>query len=209
MNKTYILIDEIYPFSDLNMLCQTADKFYNSGINFIVSVMPIYENFDYPAFKSYAQVLRYIQYKGGSIVLHNPIVKENEEEKETIAEKLNFTKEAFKLENVILFDYPQNTNVIVYQLPSTPAEIDTIVTKLNEKWIVINDYKREFTDIDFYYNEITYDKKHIYNQQEEGQFQNFFSMTDRFLVLAVSISIFLFVILILIGHRLYKKKFYK
>lgn len=72
--QMYVLIDEIYPFTDLAMLCLTAERLHENGIPFILRIMPVYDNLDYPAFLRYAQVLRYAQSLGGTVVLHDPIV---------------------------------------------------------------------------------------------------------------------------------------
>ena len=72
--QMYVLIDEIYPFTDLAMLCLSAEQLHENGIPFILRIMPVYDNLDYPAFLRYAQVLRYAQSLGGTVVLHDPIV---------------------------------------------------------------------------------------------------------------------------------------
>lgn len=46
--QMYLVIKEIYPFSDLNLLEQMADRLYRSGIPFIASVRPVFANTDFP-----------------------------------------------------------------------------------------------------------------------------------------------------------------
>ncbi|MFR1374912.1 MAG: DUF2334 domain-containing protein [Eisenbergiella massiliensis] len=75
----YLAVDEVYPFSDLDRLCAVADRLYENGIPFIVRVMPVYENLDYPAFERYAQILRYVQARNGTVLLHPPVVREGGE----------------------------------------------------------------------------------------------------------------------------------
>ena len=40
--------------------------------------MPVYENLDYPAFERYAQILRYVQARNGTVLLHPPVVRVNQ-----------------------------------------------------------------------------------------------------------------------------------
>ncbi|WP_303868108.1 DUF2334 domain-containing protein [Acetobacterium wieringae] len=67
-----LLIPDIYPFSDLNMVIETADAFYANGIPFTLGVVPIDENMDYPAMARFYQVLRYVQSRNGTILIHRP-----------------------------------------------------------------------------------------------------------------------------------------
>lgn len=74
--KTYLVFKEIYPFSDLQLLKSLADKLYNAGIPFMVSVRPVFSNTDYPAMKRYLETLKYVQSRNGSILVNAPVVAE-------------------------------------------------------------------------------------------------------------------------------------
>ncbi|WP_217597342.1 hypothetical protein [Cohnella sp. GbtcB17] len=71
---TYMLIKEIYPFSDLELLKTLADRLYESGVPFVASVKPVFYNTDYPAMQRYLQALQYVQARNGSIVVDAPAV---------------------------------------------------------------------------------------------------------------------------------------
>ncbi|MFC3804122.1 hypothetical protein [Cohnella sp. GCM10012308] len=71
---TYMLIKEIYPFSDLELLKTLADRLYGAGVPFSVSVKPVFYNTDYPAMQRYLQALQYVQARNGSIVVDAPAV---------------------------------------------------------------------------------------------------------------------------------------
>ncbi|MEK3687825.1 hypothetical protein [Paenibacillus sp. FSL R10-2736] len=73
--RTYLVLKEIYPFSDLELLEQTADRLYQSGIPFIASVRPVFGNTDFPAMKRYLEALRTVQSRNGSIVVNAPAVR--------------------------------------------------------------------------------------------------------------------------------------
>lgn len=70
----YVLINEIYPYSDLNQLVELAETMYNAGIPFIASVNPIFSNLDYPAAKVYLESLKMMQFYNGSIIVDAPTV---------------------------------------------------------------------------------------------------------------------------------------
>lgn len=69
----FIAINEVYPFSDLNKLMDLAEKLHDKGIEFIVSVMPVYDNYQSEAFQKYVDVLKYVAKKGGRIFIHFPV----------------------------------------------------------------------------------------------------------------------------------------
>lgn len=73
-SNMYLLIKDIYPVSDLKRLEKLADQLYESGIPFIVSVMPVFNNMEYPAIQRYMQTLRYVQSHNGSVLVNAPIV---------------------------------------------------------------------------------------------------------------------------------------
>ncbi|MVP00611.1 hypothetical protein [Paenibacillus lutrae] len=72
--QTFLVFKEVYPFSDLELLEETADRFYEAGIPFAVSVRPVFSNTDFPAMKRYLEALKYVQSKNGTILVNAPVV---------------------------------------------------------------------------------------------------------------------------------------
>ncbi|WP_150269988.1 hypothetical protein [Paenibacillus tepidiphilus] len=72
---TYLVLREIYPFSDLELLEETAERLYDSGIPFVASVRPVFGNHDFPAMERYAEALRMVQSYNGSILINAPAVR--------------------------------------------------------------------------------------------------------------------------------------
>ncbi len=72
--SAYLLIKEMYPFSDLNLLLTLSDRLYEAGIPFMLAVRPVFNNLDQPAMKRYAQSIKYAQSRGASIVIQAPVV---------------------------------------------------------------------------------------------------------------------------------------
>ncbi|UJF36087.1 hypothetical protein [Paenibacillus hexagrammi] len=70
----YVVFHDIYPFSDLDMLSDMADKLYDAGIPFIVSVQPVLSHLDYPSMTRYLETLKHVQSRNGSIVVNAPVV---------------------------------------------------------------------------------------------------------------------------------------
>ena len=228
----YIIIDEIYPFSDLNMLCKVTDSLYKNAIPFIVSIVPVYDNLDYPAYLRYMQVLRYVQSHNGSIVLHEPVVEENAILREPLEKKMERFYASLKTNNVQWMDIslppyalsldsiesiksstknfgelPFDT-MIEFSLPKTKDELDTMVQRLNRKWLSLGDYKRKFTNENFQYAEIPIDSEHTYIEQQQQSMVEFFFTANEFLIYIVGGILVLFFVLIFIGYRIYKKKFF-
>jgi len=74
---SFIVIDKIYPFSDLNKLMDIADMIHNRGISPIFIVMPVYDNYNLEAYNKYIEVLKYISRRGGYFFIHEPIINED------------------------------------------------------------------------------------------------------------------------------------
>ncbi|WMJ82956.1 DUF2334 domain-containing protein [Oscillospiraceae bacterium LTW-04] len=230
----YVLLDEIYPFSDLDMLYETTDRFAQSGIPFIVRVMPVYDNLDYPAFKRYTRSLRYVQAKGGAIVLHDPIVRQYESEREPLADKLTRAKAAFAEEGITLFDMnfpglavsfediqgiahtrlnfgnlPIDT-MIRFSLFKDVTALKNTVQQLDDAWLSISDYKSKFPELEsLHYEEKTIDASYVYRESMMATLSGFFSGANRILLIIVSISVAVFLVLIAVGRRIYRQMFYR
>lgn len=69
----YILLDQVYPFQDPDKLLEIVNYLINKKEPFVISVMPVYNNGNYPAMQHFCEVLRYAQANGGIIVIHSPI----------------------------------------------------------------------------------------------------------------------------------------
>ncbi|MBW4085680.1 hypothetical protein [Paenibacillus sp. S150] len=72
--QTYLVLKEIYPFSDLALLEETAERLYKAGIPFIASIRPVFSNTGYPAMQRYLDALKVVQSRNGSILVNAPVV---------------------------------------------------------------------------------------------------------------------------------------
>ncbi|NQX66188.1 hypothetical protein HQN90_08630 [Paenibacillus alba] len=73
-SHTYMVLDQIYPFSNLDLLNEMADRLYEAGIPFIASVQPVLSNLDYPAVQRYLETLKHVQSRNGTIIVQAPVV---------------------------------------------------------------------------------------------------------------------------------------
>ena len=78
----YIVLDEIYPYTDPYRLAEIVEYLASRHISFVISVMPIYQNTDYPAMQHFCDILRFAQSNGGAVILHAPIVQNGIDAKE-------------------------------------------------------------------------------------------------------------------------------
>lgn len=231
--KMYFVLDEIYPFSDLDMLRETADVLDENGIPFIVRVMPVYENYDYPAFLRFTQALLYVQSKGGSIVLHDPLVQEDESVRETLETRLSRAKKAFEDAGITLFEmnYPplgvsigdissilsseksfgafSIDTMICCKLFADTDELKKSVRTINDSWLTLSSYKANFSVEDSAFVEKVIDSDYIFRAKQAASLQGFFTGVNRLLLVIVGGCVVIFVLILIAGNRIYKKKFYK
>ncbi len=71
----YIVLDEIYAYMPAQDLLDRVQLLIDAHLPFVLSVMPVYQNGDYPAMQQFCEVLRYAQANGGAVILHAPIVR--------------------------------------------------------------------------------------------------------------------------------------
>lgn len=231
--RLFLLIDEVYPFSDLGMLCHMADELYARGYPFTVSAMPVYDNLDYPAYLRYTQVLRYIQSRGGAVTMHDPVIRAAEGEMESTGERLSRARASFEqqglvLANGIVSPYPVSlagfSNLssaavpfgplpmdvaVVLPIAKAPGEFDQALALVTKKWVTISSLQRMVNDSPFIYNEQPIDEEFAYREEVETSFNRFFSAGNRTLLVIVLISLVVFSGLLTGGYFLYRRKFYR
>ena len=95
----YVVLDEVYPFSDIYRLKEVVEYMVDHKMNFVISVMPIYDHADYPAMNRFCELLRYAQANGGAVILHSPIIQ-NGLDKDELEEMLTITTEHYFDNNV-------------------------------------------------------------------------------------------------------------
>ncbi len=231
--KMYIMIDEVYPFDDINMLELIADKFYDNGIPFVMSIMPVYQNTDYPSFKRYTSALRYIQSKNGSLIMHEPIMTGNELVGDEIDVRMEKAFNTFEENDVHVYEqtlfpyevslesltgiHPQNElfislpidTVIKFNVFKDEAELDAALEMINSKWLQIGDYNRNFTDNISVYEDTEVDTAFTYKDKTERSFAFLVDRGNQVLSIVVLISGIIIIALIVFGYRLYREKFLK
>lgn len=84
----FLVLDSVYPFMPPEVLYHLIDRIEECSVPYVISVMPLANNTNYPAMKQFCQVLAYAQSKGASIVLHAPILHKVVEDSEELFEKL-------------------------------------------------------------------------------------------------------------------------
>lgn len=91
----YIVFDKVYPFTNLEHMITVIDTMIELDTPFIISVMPIYQNGEYPSMKRFCEVLKYAQANGGAIILHAPIIQTANLDVEEIREYITTATEAY------------------------------------------------------------------------------------------------------------------
>lgn len=69
----YIVIDRVYPYEDQEKLLKVVNLLISKKTPFVISVMPVYVNGDYPSMTHFCEILRYAQANGGAVIIHAPI----------------------------------------------------------------------------------------------------------------------------------------
>lgn len=231
--EMFVIIDEIYPFSDLSALKNTADMLYSAGVPFIARVMPVYNNLDYPAFERYADALRYVQSRNGTIVIHDFIEVLHEWEREPAADRMARFMEALDEQDVHYFPFPYSPlNIDIgtlegisskeknfglagidimtpFLLDGDEAEREELLERINARWLTIRDYRLRYTTDKYAYESREVTENFQYIKEEERSFTRFFAAGNEVLVVVVVVALLVFGVLMVAGYRLYRRKFYR
>ncbi len=70
----HIIFDNVYPFVNNQKMLKVVEMLEQKGITYSITVMPVYQNSEYPAMKHFCELLRFAQSKGASIILKAPLI---------------------------------------------------------------------------------------------------------------------------------------
>ncbi|MGQ7887427.1 hypothetical protein [Paenibacillus sp. WC2504] len=292
----YVLISDIFPFSNLELVNAMADQLYEAGIPFVASIQPVFSNWDYPAMQRYMETLKHLQARNGSIIVQTPIVDSTDSpdvnklrnelgsfldhlarlgivplgvsaemywtyDKHYAIDGLSFFDSGLILPNqAVQFRDPSDTAVafhstaytidanellrymdegnslnplpmntaIAYSFPNDASKLETLLTTLTSSWTTFDDYKNgghsvqtsasKFSSQNGHLlmngqevhlnNQIQdVDAAHVYVQQEEKSLSGLFSVQNKILIVLIGTTLFLFGLFLIIGHRMYKRKY--
>ncbi len=143
----YIVLDEVYPFTSPTKLLEVVDYMISYKLPFVISVMPIYENGEYPSMQRFCEVLRYAQANDGAIIMHTPIMQQDRENIEQIHDYVTTATEAY-------------TNLGVYPIGIEVPEnymFDKIGREILQRYSTVffyDDGEQPKIDLDEHFNEI-------------------------------------------------------
>lgn len=232
--KFYIMIDEIYPFTDEKMLIKMGEELYENGIPYILRVMPVYENLNYPEFSKWIQRLLYLQAKGGTVVLHEPInTNGTDSEEMELESKLLRAKNALENAGVQLYpmeevspiidlDFLKRVNgktrnfeqfpvdtMLVLPVYDNQEEWEKDLNVLKDKWLTVADYRANYTSQTPVYRKEQIQDDYVYREKEEVSMKSFFDRSNKILLMIVGIAVIIFTIILINSWRIYKDKFRK
>lgn len=106
----YILVDRVYPYEDPEKLLKVVKLLAGKKTPFVISVMPIYINGDYPSMTHFCEVLRYAQANGGAVIIHAPINQMNPLKKDVMLEYLTQAMILYNKQGVfpLALEVPEN-----------------------------------------------------------------------------------------------------
>ncbi len=84
----YIIFDNVYPFFNSEKLMEVVRLMDKMGVPYSITVMPVYQNTEYPAMKHFCEMLAYAQSKGASIILKAPLINTEKPSLEDINKKI-------------------------------------------------------------------------------------------------------------------------
>lgn len=136
--ETYLYLDNVTPFNDLNSLIDEVEYLKNKGIKFFIEAAPVFVNENLKAMGRFSEALRYAQANGGKVILKFPIINSKgvngtDTGGKIIADKL---KEAFKnYTNYWIYPVGINANEeLLYRedLKNILESTDTLFLNYNE-----------------------------------------------------------------------------
>ncbi|MCH3964839.1 MAG: DUF2334 domain-containing protein [Clostridium sp.] len=155
--NVYLLIDAVYPFTDLDVFAKKIDFLYSNGIPFICSVMPVYENQDMDAMKRFCGILEYVQNNGGKIILHFPVLYGENIPEDKIESKIRLAQKIYMdygIQPIALdipegFLYRENSKALIHSTNTVFIHKDTDMGILDLDNYSISPFNLVIDKVDF------------------------------------------------------------
>lgn len=103
----YIVLNKVYPFQNPDKLLEIVNDMIEIKEPFLISVMPVYNNENYPSMQHFCEVLRYAQANGGAVILHSPINQMPDFDKDIVNEYMTKAVKSYMDQGV----YPMGMQV--------------------------------------------------------------------------------------------------
>lgn len=234
--KFYVMLDEIYPFTDGKRLLKMGADLRENGIPYLLNVMPVYDNLNYPEFGKWTNRLTQLQDSGGTVLLHEPVNSgATDADERELDSKMLFAKRALSYRGVNLYPMenrpltldleflkkvkgsgrnfgtlPVDT-VLVLPVFEREEEWESCLALLKEKWLSVSDYRRNYPELLRQYREKPElsTEEYQYREKEEVSMKGFFDRSNQILLTIVGFAVVLFLILLIASQRIYQNKFRK
>ncbi|MDT2242774.1 hypothetical protein P7H22_23985 [Paenibacillus larvae] len=142
--------------------------------------------------------------------------------------KMSFLKQ-FKRSGKALGEFPMNM-AITYDFFKDKTQLDQAVQELVDSWITFADYKYGYHEVRTQANTISsrngsllinghnvdlnnsvksISSDYTYRQEEQKSFTALFNVQNKIFITFILMTLIAFGIFIIIGHRLYKRKYFK
>ncbi|WMT41669.1 hypothetical protein RE628_03975 [Paenibacillus sp. D2_2] len=117
-----------------------------------------------------------------------------------------------------------------YNFVQNEAEMNSLLDSLRNSWITFEDYKKGAHQVTTELNKLSSERgslvlngvslgiqaSHVetnsqyeYQQQEKKSFETWFTVQNKFFIIVIFITLFVFSGFLIIGYRMYKRKYYK
>ncbi|WP_068615320.1 hypothetical protein [Paenibacillus tuaregi] len=124
---------------------------------------------------------------------------------------------------------PMDT-AVTFDFVQKESELEGLIEGLKKSWIAFEDYKSEAHHVKTKINELGSDRgslvlngvslgiqashvetssKYVYKQQGKKSFETWFTVQNQIFIVIIFITLFVFGGFLIIGYRMYKRKFYK
>ncbi len=134
----YIVVNKVYPYEDPEKLMGVVKMLVKGKTPFVISVMPMYVNGDYPAMVRFCEILRYAQANGGAVIINTPINQMNPLDKNVV---LDYLAQALSIYN------KQGVYPLALQVPRNwMFHPDTIEIMRHFKTIVTSNEEDSYLD---------------------------------------------------------------
>lgn len=209
--QLYITVTDTFTTNTPHSLALLADSFYSYGLPFIISIDAIPNDYASANFRDFCESLKYAQSKNGTLILNAP----NEDLKDAFQRSHVSFQETIEPLYPLTIDFFETTTsstktfgslpfnaTITLNLPKETRLLSSIVQLINTKWLSISDITPLEINTPYYYVPL------VPSTVVEPTYEHFFTIGNIILFFILFIILIIFCLLIILGHYLYKRKFY-
>lgn len=204
--ESYTVLERVYPFQQPVTLLNRLEEMLKQEASIVIGIMPVYDHTDYPAMTEFLEVMRYAQSGGCCMLLHFPLIYQEQTTALEVITVLEPVLEFYEQEGIHIQGILLGKDEAPYREWEEELETFLPVFYVDDAGILKTEKLKQMNDP---YEPVTIPENYDFHRNVVDQVSVSLENQNKVLFVIVTASIVIFVGMIIYARWLNKKKFFE